>query len=134
MTYDKKSYQKQYYQLNKERIDASNRAWASAHPDKVKASAKKFRDAHIEEERRRSIVKNRKCKYGLTEEQFEAMWNEQGGLCAACGDPLVTGDVDHNHETGEVRGILCHGCNTALGFAKDSASRLRALAYYVGAA
>jgi hypothetical protein len=74
--------------------------------------------------------------YGLTPQQYDAMLAAQDGKCAACSDALTPGKathVDHCHATGRVRGILCNGCNTALGHAQDDPSRLRALADYLDA-
>lgn len=59
--------------------------------------------------------------------------------CQACGDPpknvgapVETNlHIDHDHQSGVVRGVLCHSCNLALGHAKDDPGRLRALATYV---
>ena len=73
-------------------------------------------------------------KYGLTQEGFEAIWAEQGECCAICKttEPGGRGEfhVDHNHKTGDVRGILCTHCNTGLGKFGDSKERLiAALAY-----
>jgi hypothetical protein len=58
------------------------------------------------------------------------MLADQGHACLVCGDPDPT-DVDHCHATNRVRGILCGLCNRALGQAKDSPARLRALAAYL---
>lgn len=60
----------------------------------------------------------------------------QGGLCAACGGSQQPAHgtrlfIDHCHETGLVRGALCHRCNVALGFAGDSVSTLRSLTRYL---
>jgi len=59
-------------------------------------------------------------KLGLSLEDFETMWLVQNGLCAICQKPLKRTQhgygVDHNHKTGKVRGLLCNGCNTGLGF------------------
>lgn len=60
-----------------------------------------------------------KLKYGVTFKWFDAKLKSQGGGCAICGSPVpVTGRkhlcIDHNHETGETRGILCYRCNYAL--------------------
>lgn len=55
--------------------------------------------------------------YGITLEQYEQMLTAQNGVCAICGR-IPTGrslHVDHNHKTGEVRGLLCHSCNFAIG-------------------
>lgn len=74
-----------------------------------------------------------KSKYNLTSEAYDAMLEAQGGGCAACGaEPSRRAlSTDHDHETGEVRGILCDGCNLALGHVGDDPDRLRALATYL---
>lgn len=70
--------------------------------------------------------RNRQLKnyYGITLEEFEAILKAQGESCAICGaDSCSDGrsfNVDHNHATGEVRGILCRPCNAGLGMFKDS--------------
>lgn len=73
-------------------------------------------------------------KYGITPENYEAKLAAQAGACAICSDGPGKGRryfcVDHNHETGEVRGLLCHKCNAALGLLGDSAPIVaRALDY-----
>lgn len=71
-----------------------------------------------------------KYKYGVTHSEFLKAWEKQGGCCAICKSELpdlMTYDnrkrgyaIDHNHDTGAFRGILCLTCNTLLGMAKDS--------------
>lgn len=61
--------------------------------------------------------------YGITMEVYQQMYNNQGGACAICGSETDL-FVDHNHETGEVRGLLCNSCNTGVGLLKDSPSNL----------
>lgn len=58
-----------------------------------------------------------KNKYGLTVEQHQQMYFDQKGCCALCGNPIKYEkvDTDHNHITGEIRGLTCHQCNTGLG-------------------
>lgn len=51
------------------------------------------------------------------------MLDSQGELCASCKDEPAT-EIDHDHSTGKVRGILCRGCNLGLGQFKDDAKRL----------
>jgi hypothetical protein len=73
--------------------------------------------------------------YGLSLERFNEMLEEQGHCCAICkadnpGDEHSF-RVDHNHDTGEVRGLLCNACNLTLGNAKEDATRLRACADYL---
>lgn len=59
-------------------------------------------------------------RYGLDPADYRAMVERQEGRCLICEDqpdPLV---VDHDHETGEIRGLLCSTCNSGLGMFKDS--------------
>jgi hypothetical protein len=68
-------------------------------------------------------------RYGIGVADFDAMVEAQGGTCATCpGDPE---HVDHDHETGLVRGILCFNCNQALGNVRDNVTVLRSLASYL---
>lgn len=70
--------------------------------------------------------------YGLTLEDYERMFDEQLGLCKICGEeetnPKRSLAVDHDHDTGEVRGLLCGKCNSGIGLLRDS-SELLACAY-----
>lgn len=70
----------------------------------------------IAESNRHSHIKK---KYGLDKKAYEIMLKTQDGACAICKDqkPLA---VDHNHESGDIRGLLCRACNTALGMFKDN--------------
>ena len=70
-----------------------------------------------------------KRRYGLSVDDYAKLWLEQDGACAIC---LVDADlfIDHCHDTGEVRGLLCHYCNAALGLMRDDPARLlRAIDY-----
>lgn len=66
------------------------------------------------------------------------MHEEQNGLCAICGNPekafmktkVMYLAIDHNHKTGEIRGLLCTNCNNGLGRFKDNIDLLnKAIAY-----
>lgn len=77
-----------------------------------------------------------KGKYNLTPEEYDAMLLEQNGACAIC--KALPGSskngvlhVDHCHETGKVRGLLCDSCNLTLGRFNDSAERFIAAAIYL---
>lgn len=62
-------------------------------------------------------------KYGLSPEQYYEMWEQQKGRCKICGKELPEGQylcVDHNAETGEIRGLLCNQCNMGLGCFHDN--------------
>ena len=77
-----------------------------------------------------------KRHYNMTCEEWDKQFNAQGRACAVCksiypGRKTGHWSTDHDHLTGLVRGVLCNGCNTALGQAKDDPQRLRALADYL---
>lgn len=72
---------------------------------------------------------------GMTPEWYGELLQTQNGVCAICGEPESERQhlsVDHDHETNEVRGLLCNQCNTALGKFKDDPNRLRAAIKYLG--
>jgi hypothetical protein len=79
------------------------------------------------------------ARYGITEDDFDRMMEEQGGVCLICGNPSPPTRngktrrlaVDHDHETGAVRGLLCYDCNTALGMMQDDTARLGAAIKYL---
>lgn len=70
--------------------------------------------SHPEEFQRYRYKADLKTKYGLSVEQHQVMLRQQSGHCKMCGEikPLV---IDHCHKTKKVRGLLCIGCNTAVG-------------------
>jgi len=69
-------------------------------------------------------------KYDLTPEEFRELAEKQNGRCAICFEsaPLV---VDHSHETGQVRGLLCGKCNSTIGYARDNITILEAAINYI---
>jgi len=83
-------------------------------------------------------VRNLKRNYQLTPDQFNEIWANQDGKCAICDVQLKprgrshdAAVVDHNHATGEVRGILCRACNHGIGNLKDDPKVLKAAAEYL---
>lgn len=89
---------------------------------------------HEEKHKRPWLERHLRLTYGITVEQYETMLEEQGSACAICGATEHGGKnwhVDHDHETGAVRGILCQGCNLALGGTRDNPDTLIAAAKYL---
>lgn len=79
---------------------------------------------------------NIKRKYGISISEYEELLVKQNGVCAICKGTKTSSNkngrfcVDHDHETGKIRGLLCSNCNTALGLMKDDITRLaRAIEY-----
>lgn len=76
------------------------------------------------------IVSKARCKqYGITPEKYDELFEKQKGRCAICdGHQRIFNkslSIDHCHQTGKVRGLLCSGCNSLLGFAGDSCINLK---------
>lgn len=93
---------------------------------------------------RESWVRRNLAKYGLTLEDYNELLQRQGGHCATCdrtpeeneGRGKAAGKsimlaVDHNHVTGEVRGLLCWWCNLALGYLQDDPDRAERIVDYL---
>lgn len=78
-------------------------------------------------------------KYGITVEDYQRMWDEQNGLCAICqmvesrvqNGKTMWLSVDHDHDTGAVRGLLCQACNAAIGFLNEDTTRMMSAIKYV---
>ena len=69
-------------------------------------------------------------RYGMEPEDFDALVVAQGGVCAICREAPPT-HLDHDHETGRVRGALCVPCNNGLGLFRDNPDLLRGAADYL---
>ncbi len=105
-------YDRNYMALNRERHRLNARNWAKANPDKRKAQVRKFH-------------------YGIDDDTFKAIRSAQDGRCKLCNKE-TSGHVDHDHATGQVRGLLCGNCNRALGlFREDPKTLFRAISYLV---
>lgn len=102
-----RKYQKEYYRKNREFLLSKSKKWRQENKDKAK-------DCDLRK------------SYGIGKDDYDRMYKQQQGLCAICGlpekaihpqskkkQPL---SVDHNHNSGKVRGLLCSVCNRALGF------------------
>lgn len=78
-----------------------------------------------------------KSKYGITLDEYNAMFSAQGGCCLICRSPQKPGKrlyIDHNHTTGQVRGLLCQPCNSLVGFCFESVDVLSSAIEYLSRA
>jgi len=107
------------YAKNPEKARMKEARWRAANLEKVKASKIRLYAKNPEKVR----ASHRKSKYGITQEQWDALFTFQGNCCANCGSTEPGSkkhwSTDHDHVTGEVRGILCHPCNIGLGHLRD---------------
>jgi hypothetical protein len=81
-----------------------------------------FRDGHL----RRT--------FGISQAEYDELLGKQGGGCRICGKRpgKISLHVDHDHETGDIRGLLCVGCNNALGQFRDDEMVLTRAIHYLG--
>jgi hypothetical protein len=94
---------------------------------------KRYDDPKYVEQHRSNHLKR---KYGITLADYETMLASQNNSCAICKSESPKRNsqyfmVDHNHQTGEVRGLLCHPCNSAIGLLGDNISSLEAAVTYL---
>lgn len=110
----------EWWAANQEKVRANKLAWVKTPSGKKSSKNTKL-----------------KCTYGITLEQYERMLISQGGVCAICKAvpdanrewPL---DVDHDHVTGRVRGLLCGPCNMLCGRLENEARISACLKYLSG--
>lgn len=109
-------YMKSYRKTNKEKINKNNREWRKNNKDKSREGKLK----HL---------------YGITLADYDNMLASQGGVCAIChsDSPGAGGrfQVDHNHATGAVRGVLCNKCNTGIAIFDDNVDVLKSAIKYI---
>lgn len=115
---------RRYYQENTQRHRQWVRAWYQRNPEAGRLYS----------------LRNRLKRHGMTEAEYLAMHDDQGGTCAICREPESKTDkngrrfllcIDHDHDTGQVRGLLCQECNKGLGAFDDDPDRLKAAAEYL---
>lgn len=122
-----------------------NTQWCDENIERVRDLSRAYRRKAYaaNPEHRRQILRNSrlKGKYGITEKELIAKIDAQNGKCLICSQGIVlrasgkekrfVACVDHDHETGRIRGILCSQCNRGLGMFGDAPARLLAAAEYL---
>ena len=95
--------------------------------------AKQWKIDNIEKSRLARHKAKLKKKYGITLEQYEAMFDEQKGVCYICKNESLNKrlSVDHCHKTGKIRRLLCDKCNMTLGLVNDSQELLKQFIFYL---
>lgn len=136
------AYARNYRENNRERVNANQRRrYIESYRDKALVYNRNYY-RNLDEETKRtrayqSWVRKLRRHYDLSPEDYETLLEGQNGVCAICGrdeDPsaFVTRlTVDHCHDTGKVRGLLCGPCNRAIGLFNDDASVIERAAAYL---
>lgn len=99
-------------------------------------------DQYLERKARQRVnmrSRNLRVKFGMDEAAYQKLFNAQGGVCAICHKPetkvlngaLLQLAIDHDHETGQIRGLLCNACNVALGLFRDNVDNLQNAVEYL---
>jgi hypothetical protein len=118
----------------KQCINNETRLWREQNIERIRAYNRRTRMMRRDGYLRRT--------YGISLEQYSEMLAAQGGVCEICkeeetfrggrnGDSEMPLAIDHDHETGEIRGLLCTTCNKAIGAMRDDPARLDAAAAYL---
>ena len=108
------------------------KAYNEKHKKKVAANKKQYYELNKDKIRSRMLLKH----YGIDSEEYDNLLCLQDGICAICKQPetrklrgkIPPLSVDHNHNTGKVRGLLCNTCNRAIGLLHDDSKLLKAAA------
>jgi Recombination endonuclease VII len=79
----------------------------------------------------RAKIRRRCRKYGFPVSEYIDLFVRQHGCCLICGEKTMALVIDHDHETGVVRGLLCVPCNKALGLFRDDPTRIQQAVYYL---
>jgi len=119
---NKKEYQRNY-RLNHPEYKEKNKEYRENNKEKSRQYVKKYREDNRERYLENKRKSNLKHKYGITIDEYNEIFEKQKGCCAICNthqsELKKALCVDHNHETGEIRGLLCDRCNRVLGFFND---------------
>jgi hypothetical protein len=140
MPYADKEKQKEYwrtYQRGEKRVQYK-KEWNHKNRDVI--AAKQRARVAADPEKYRTYFRNHRIKkvYGISAEQYAQILSEQDGVCAICGRlPNGTNHVeenlviDHDHDTGQIRGLLCNNCNSGMGIIGDAVEHLEAALTYL---
>jgi hypothetical protein len=120
------------FYLNSAQGSKKGRSWNP----RCKPCVKEWQREHYKNNPRQKKNFHLKYRYGITIEDYEKTLKEQNNQCAICKTTTPGGrgtyfHVDHNHLTGQIRGLLCHHCNIFLGSAQENVGTLKASIEYL---
>lgn len=119
---------KKWREENRQRYRDTQNRWSAKNREKKRECARNWTKRNPDKIKNTYLLR----EYGISLEEYNILYDEQNGLCAICereqlGKSLA---VDHCHNSGEIRGLLCEDCNRALGMFRDDTNVLyRAIKY-----
>jgi len=120
-----------YYAANKEQVLAANRAYYAANREQFAARSRAYHAAN----RDRAASERLQRNYGISLADYDEALEAQDNGCAICGKTEAEEGkrlaVDHNHETDQVRGLLCENCNRAIGLLRHDPELLCSATVYL---
>lgn len=134
------AYMKAWRARNRDSIQAYQKAWKDANKEAVKAYQHAYHQSYrqLDAVQQKTRKRHLRESYKLTPEAFNALWERQCGKCLVCAIEMLPRGrhgasvaIDHNHVTGEVRGLLCRKCNHGLGHFNDDPETLDRAAQYL---
>jgi len=116
---------KAVYKMNQEKILEEKKSYYERNKEKKKASVKEYRKRKKAENPNWKKLKEMAYKTGKSfeevEQWFNKQWMKQQAQCSICGKVFSDDDcIDHDHNTNQLRGLLCPTCNAGIGMLKDS--------------
>lgn len=104
--------------------------WTSLNPSKAKEAAKRHRESG------KARAHRLRTRNGIDPLEYDRLFFQQQGKCAICGTEKPGGNsphfhIDHNHESGKIRGLLCTNCNRGIGYFSDNIRRMRRAIEYL---
>lgn len=129
-----------FRELAKARYDSARAVertekWRKANPERYADYRREYQSRPERKRAMRDLYYRR--TFGISADEFDELLEEQGGGCAICGKPPDRAGgmhLDHDHETGVIRGILCQPCNHAVGLFQDNPDLLEKAARYLRSA
>jgi hypothetical protein len=136
----KRERMKRWREANRDHIKTYQKAWREENAGAVAEYQKEYHKEYRERDEAKAATHSRNLwkNYKMTPTEFNELWEAQSGKCAICSVEMAprgraknSAAVDHNHESGAVRGLLCRNCNAGIGYLMDDPDLLIAAAEYL---
>lgn len=132
----KREYDKRYYATHRDALCKTAADWYASNAERKKETTYKWRKTNSTRYREITRTGHLRRTYNITLEDYNIMLEAQGHRCAICGGVEPGGrtgrfNVDHDHDTGYVRGLLCTSCNIGIGHLKENPSILQSAIDYL---